>query len=464
MNKTEKIPVIKYLCYLLVVSILFTGVTFSRFTGATSGNTEATLSQFVCSYTIDDMSSTSFSNADYWLSDGVTAMNTARSMRFTVRNYTVSEDGSPDRISDIDLQSTIRLYAPAEFAGNLAIQVAEVDEDGTYITKTPQYVLKDLIYEGDDFRKSGEVNTEDFVDYNARTDPSGKAVDEVLQINSSFAGTKDSHTGTLSAYCAETKNHLTITATMSEAEYSVGFYRQDAGNANQSAHSLYLDCVKVVPFYTVDISLPSMLLKRNTAETYTYVLFLTVLSKTENDDFDAVWQDSYDDLLEEPTKGEKKIFNSAIVTGYHFDRKAELYEWKDGDWVSTGSETTIRIKKEYDYENGGAILSYYHVAPLAEGAASVAHPITDFYDENGESVTVSDFSNVTSVHNKWGTCSNGGKSGYIGFADIPDDPLYSSYQNQDTGAYDYEIGEALSKGYSTKLNVLFIQASESGEV
>src|SRR5699024_12224078 len=62
----------------------------------------------VCSS--DLMSAATFSNVDYWLTiDGEqTAMNTARSIRFTVRNNTQFENGQVDRISDVDLQSTLR--------------------------------------------------------------------------------------------------------------------------------------------------------------------------------------------------------------------------------------------------------------------------------------------------------------------------------------------------------------------
>ncbi len=138
-ERKKKIPIIRYLCYLLAVSILFTGVTFSRYVSFTSGNTDAMLSRFAVSYEIGDMSALTFSNADYWLNLGgaQVAMNTARTVRFTVRNHTRTEDGAPDRISDIDLQSTLRLYAPAEFVKNLAVQVAEANAAGEYITKTP---------------------------------------------------------------------------------------------------------------------------------------------------------------------------------------------------------------------------------------------------------------------------------------------------------------------------------------
>lgn len=471
-KKTKKFPIVTYLCCLLAVSILFTGVTFSRYAGFTSGTTDVSLGRFACSYEIGDMSASTFSNAEYWLQlNGVaTSMNTARSVRFSIRNYTLQEDGSPDRISDVDLQSTLRFYAPAEFLGNLAVQIAEVDKEGNYITKTPQYVLEDFIYDGaGNFvvwkNGSGILNTSMSEDYEARPDIYGNQVDEELSMSGGFTGKEENHTGTISAYCADTGTSVSITSVMAEAQYSVGFYRGWVGDENKSAPQFYLDCRKEVPFYTLDISLPEMLLKANgTAQSRTFVLFLTTLHLTENEDFKSNWTKSgMAKNLERLEKGERDVyFNGATVTGYHFDTKANLYDLTtDGILVANGSQTTIRIQKTYDEQ--GSTLSYHHVAPLSEGATSIVHPIEDFYNSQGVSVNLADidFSLVTEVHSLFGKCSNGGRSGYISFENITDSPYYATHSAQSQTVQDYIIRESLSKGYSTRLNVLFIQASQA---
>ncbi len=472
-KKTKKFPIVTYLCCLLAVSILFTGVTFSRYAGFTSGTTDVSLGRFACSYEIGDMSASTFSNAEYWLQlNGVaTSMNTARSVRFSIRNYTLQENGRPDRISDVDLQSTLRLYAPAEFLGNLAVQIAEVDKEGNYITKTPQYVLEDFIYDGaGNFvvwkDGSGILDTSKSKDYEARPDIYGNQVDEKLSMSGGFTGREENHTGTISAYCAETGTSVSITSVMAEAQYSVGFYRGWVGDENKSAPQFYLDCRKEVPFYTLDISLPEMLLKANgTAQSRTFVLFLSVLNLTENQDFKSNWTASgMAENLERLEKGERDVyFNGATVTGYHFDTKANLYDYDltDGILVANGSQTTIRIQKTF--EEQGKRLSYHHVAPLSEGATSIVHPIEDFYNSQGVSVNLADidFSSVTEVHSLFGKCSNGGRSGYISFENITDSPYYATYSAPSQTVQDYIIRESLSKGYSTLLNVLFVQSSQS---
>ena len=470
-KKYKRIPLIPYLCCLLAVSMLFAGATFSRYTGAQSGNTDVSLGSFIYSYEIGDLSAATFSNVNYWLDidGGRTAMNPARSVRFTVRNYTLLEDGSAERISDVDLQSTLRLYAPAEFAGNLAVQLVQVDENGGYITKTPQYVLRDLIYDsaGNFARQNGEtqvIHTADSEDFDARGDQQGNPFDERLTVTGSFSGTAENHTGTIYAACDETGNSLTLTATVQQAEYSVGFYRRLVADENRSAPQVFLECSEEIPFYTLDIGLPELCLEADGApQERTFVLFLTVTEITRNDDFSATWDgSSLGQALLLLESGKPAYFNGARITGYHFNVNAPVYELKGGIMTLTGEQTTLRIRKDYSTDDSGnPVLSFHHVAPLSEGAASVVHPIEQFYDETGEAILLADFENITQVHPYYGLCSNQGASGYIAFADLPDSPYYSTHAVQVTGTPDYAMEQALSKGYATRLNVLFVQASVS---
>lgn len=465
--KNKKYPLIKYLCWLLVVAFLFTGVTFSRYSVTESVNTETGIGVFNASYEITDMSSATFSNVNYWLNlnGGKTAMNSASTLRFTLRNHSVLENGIADRISDVDLQASLRFYAPAEFAGNLAVQIAEVDDTGGYIVRTPQYVLKDLIYTADNNFKTwnGEVfNTSSSEDYDARTDADGLETDEELTVNGGFTGTAESHVGVISAYSHDSGNRLSITSSMSEAAYSVGFYRHDAKNQNISAPIFYLDCKETVPFYTVELSLPEMLLKSGiTPQTRTFVVFITLLKhiKFANDENDSAVRDEtlWDAIMKYPASG-TVYFNDAEVTGYHFDRKADIFVMENGSLVKSGEQTLVRIKKSF--ENGTANMSYMHVAPLTEGAASLVHPIEDFFDVNGSPVQVL-FGDVTGVHGYFGKCVNNGGSGYISFKDFQSNPYYGSYASQVAGGeHDYKLDQIMSKGYAAKINALFVQVSD----
>ena len=464
--KNKKYPLIKYLCWLLVVAFLFTGVTFSRYSVTESVNTETGIGVFNASYEITDMSSATFSNVNYWLNlnGGKTAMNSASTLRFTLRNHSVLEDGNADRISDVDLQASLRFYAPAEFAGNLAVQIAEVDDTGDYKVITPQYVLKDLIYTADNNFKTwnGEVfDTSSSEDYDARTDADGLETDEELTVRGGFSGTAESHVGVISAYSHDSGNRLSITSSMSEAAYSVGFYRHDAKNQNISAPIFYLDCKETVPFYTVELSLPEMLLSGITSETRTFTVFITSLyhidfAGGENDS--AVWDKTLWDAIKNYPNSGKVSFNGAEVTGYHFDRRADIFVMENGSLVKSGEQTLVRVRKSF--VNGKTLMSYMHVAPLTEGAASLVHPIEDFFDDKGSRAEVS-FEEVSDVHDYFGKCVNNGGSGYISFDDFQSDPYYESYEHQAADAeYDYVIEQVLSKGYAAKINALFIQVSD----
>ena len=442
---------------MLITAVLFTGATFSRYSSFTSGDLETIISKFAVSYEIGDMSAATFANADYWLtiSDDKVAMNAARSVRFTVRNYTLGQDGTPGRVSEVDLQGSLRFYAPAEFISSLAVQVVEVDDSGGYVTQTPQYVISEFLYdENGNFRswdQGDTVDTATFEDYDARED--GAAVDEVLDMNGGFSGEANAHTGMISAYCPVTENRLSITASMTETEYSVGFYRRSAHKASLSAPQFYLDCVKEIPFYALDITLPEMFFSADKgAHQASFVVFITVLDRNEGEDFRVQWDQKY---LQQDA-----YFNGARVTGYHFDRDAAIYAADaSGALVSTGAKTTIRIKKSFT--DNGAVISYWHVAPLSEGAPSLVHPVTDFYNGTGGAVEVGDFSKVTTVHGLYGKCSNGGASGFISLAGVTDDPYHAEFTTDESAADDYAIDKSLSKGYATKLNVLFAQMSQT---
>ena len=248
------------------------------------------------------------------ISDDKVAMNAARSVRFTVRNYTLRQDETIDRVSEVDLQGSLRFYAPAEFISSLAVQVVEVDDSGGYVTKTPQYVISNFLYdENGNFRSWNQgdtVYTAKFEDYDARED--GAAVDEVLYMNGGFSGDANTHTGMISAYCPDL-----------------------------SAPQFYLDCVKEIPFYALDITLPEMFFSADEgARQASFVVFITVLDRNEGEDFGVRWDQKY---LQQGAD-----FNGARVTGYHFDRDAAIYAANaSGALVSTGAKTTIRIKKSF---------------------------------------------------------------------------------------------------------------------
>ena len=479
-KELKKIPIVTYLLYLLVVSALLAGVTFARYSTFTSGDVSTDIAGFRCSYSINDMSSNTFSNADYWLrpDDGSapTPLNTARTVRYTLSN---SREGI---VSEVDLQAAIRLYAPAEFVDSLAVQLAYLDGT-TPVPVTPQYVLGDLIYDGTAYRDwdtSGSFytgNSEPYedLDYGERT----------LTMSGGITDTDGKLSGSVSGVYTDTVDHandgvvndknttITISASTTTARYSVGFQRNERMASQveevgyimgENAPMLYLDLQKDVPYYTVDISTPEMFFEAGNDTSRVFVLYVTVVKQIKSEDLSLYWgdvekysADYWSSLLQAPASStDNKYYNGALVTGYHFEREADVYD-ENGSVVG---HTTVRINKIYDYANGGYTLEFEHVAPLSEGSdsATIAHPINEFYTDTTGTAYNDTILTMETVQDLYGKCSNGGKSGYMSLNGFTDDPFVENYG--ETAAF-YMLSQSLSKGYSTKLNALFVQAGES---
>lgn len=483
MNEKKKIPIIKYLSYLLIVSVLFTGVTFSRYSSATSGDFSAGVSPFIASYEIDDISAASYTNSDFFLLSGA-ATGTPRTVRMTIRNYEKDEGDAVLRYSDIDLKATIRLYMPAELADNFVIQMAEAVGDEV-ISLTPQYVVGDFVYavsegtediDGDgineyvrqkdgtgnfvyaDYSDGGVRETIKSQDYQKR-----ECTDETLSMTGGFAA---DGTGYIAA-SAENGNALSLTSSYKISNYSVGFHRGIDENDYRS--QLYLDLEKEVLFYTIDISIPQMELRGMQAEEKTFVLYLSLAKRIDGTDYNFEWSsdtpeaDTTRDMnrfLIAPQTGEEYLFNGAKVLGYHFDVSADTYASVSAP--ETMGTTTVRVKKVYDYR-GGAKTFYYHVAPISESTYSYVHPIENFFDSSGAETQQPD--TLEKIQSLFGVCNNLlGQPGayFIAFRGLNDHPLFENYESQiESGEQEYALFNSLSKSYSTQFNVLFIQTSES---
>lgn len=489
-EKTErkKYPIFVYLSYLVILGIFLSGVSLARYTAATSGNVSAALSRFACSFSISDASSLTFSNTDYWLdlnvgSEGeegtVTATNTARTVRFSVRNYVPAAVGA-DRVSDLPLQATLRFAAPAEFAGKLAVQVLEVNgtSSGAYTTVTPQIVLSDLV------AADGSFDTKNSEDYNDRTDGLTGPLDWVMDVENGLDG---AGLGTVTATAADGAQ-IFVTAEERTARYSVGFARTKkgtgtigaAGGTDEPAPVLYIDCEKEVPFYTVDIALPQMYLSGRgedgniEAQERTFVLFITSVARNQGDDFGIPWQDeetgaTLDGLLD----GSVKTLNGAAVTGYHFTREVPLYNLPEagGTPTPTGGTTTVNIVKTFGEGGQGASLRFEHVAPVQEGLASVGHGLAAFWSAEGGTYAPyggenfdGTFASAADVNGLYGVCSNpdANKQSCMYFGDFTDDPYYDTAAQKAEGAARlYAMSDSLSKGFTTSLTVVFAQAGEA---
>ncbi len=544
-KKRKPIPIVSYLCGLLAVAVLFTGTTFSRYSTQISGDVQTNLSPFVASYTIQDISSTNFPNLDYWLAVEASEnrpLSVARTVRFTISNQ--NESG---RVSGVDLQASLRFRVPAELGDNLVLQVEEVRSEGgqtVSVPLTPQYIIGNLVYETKQatstseyeydlktdgsrkFRATGtQLNTRYFADYSARGD-----VNENLTLTGGLNGTTG--VGTIMAEAADTVdgngetiregNRISVTSSIVETEYSIGYQRGKTDSDYQS--ELFVDLVGEHRYYTIDITLPEMFLDAEVegtraVQSRTFVLYVTL---AEMIDFDGDsesnsggnsesnsegnsggqtqtrdWSNgntNYDNILTAPgtgTDSENYKINGDTVVGYHFDVQAQTYDKDEKDRKSTEQ---VRVVRRYGYEieetdgnkvvryTGNNTLSFQHVAPLTTEdlaqAALYAHPII-IYDSIQAAVKGAGVSGGTAYVGSaavingtnaayYGVCSNYGNLDepyMILLTGLPQDPRYAVYLDTYDGIQqNYFMYDELSRKYDAQLTMLFVQASESGEV
>ena len=424
-KKRKPIPIISYLCGLLAVAVLFTGTTFSRYSTQISGDVQTNLSPFVASYTIQDISSTTFPNMDYWLQVNQSGDETdyrpgsvARTVRFTISNQ--NESG---RVSGVDLQASLRFRVPAELGDNLVLQVEEVRSEGgqtVSVPLTPQYIIGNLVYETKQatptseyeydlkidgsrkFRATGtQLDTRYFADYSARGD-----VNEKLTLTGGLDG--ETGEGTIMAEAPDTKdkdgktikgNRISVTSVLRETEYSIGYQRGTSDTDYQS--QLFLDLRGLHRYYTIEITLPEMYFTAGDAEEKTFVLYVTLSDQVEftelmggstggtggtggTEDEDREWTSEQYNYLT-ASNGTPvyrfligEIDNTPIydtIIGYHFETsKVPIYNYTAGNAPTprTGETTTVRVTKRYGISGNGDTATYtendtitfQHIAPL----------------------------------------------------------------------------------------------------
>ena len=330
---------------MLLVSILFTGVTFSRYTMSTTGDVALSLARFSCRYELNTISSQSFPNTNYWLSNKTpgngqeggetgegdataTATSTARSMRFDMANFDTTENGVV--ISQVDVRGYIKFTLPAQLADHITLQLAYVKNsasgsaDAETYNYNPEIVLGELIYKADenaqttipklteeynDYRDGTELDTSDFTPYygiegrvaegkylvsGTLKDYGRISLNKIINDNGTPDDTSDDTT--------EAVPYMTITRESKTAKYAVGFQR---GNTNDKFRSqLYLDLEKEMDYYTIVINDPNMVFKatENTVsksgqtegQEKTFVLYMTLASSI-SDYGGAMWQGTHID-------------------------------------------------------------------------------------------------------------------------------------------------------------------------
>lgn len=476
----KQYPIVRYLCLLLVVALLFAGVTFSRYQSRFTSENSVGVAEFDASYTIDSVNTTSFGNTHFWqLYNGFwmdQGSGTASTVRITMNNN-----------SAIDLRPTIRMEGPAEFWENIALQITPTTGTGSNIAAdtenplTTQLVIADLVkvrteatqdnehvFEYDKYRQWSEGET-----FNTSTSDNFGQLGSGESTLAMTGGITESETdGTVSGSVTATWQsttvgnvpetrpennwNMTITASMKNVDFSLGFTRQQGSSA---LPALYLDCTANVPYYTIEIDIP-MELKAKSGDdpaSATYVMYLnwtnaiqakalgikfpTGNSTASDTGFD-VDGDFWTNLIATGAQPTTVTANGTefTVLGYHFNYTNVPYSTSAGG--ANAGDTTVRLIREFANTALGTTetISYQHIARLNENDAVFPHdidPENGYYRCSGDNPAYFEANTINNL-----------SSNFIS-------TTLKTMQGE--GEYDY-VGVS-EKGYSTRISVTFVQAS-----
>lgn len=512
-RKTESgYPLMRYLSLLLVVALLFSGVTFARYALERNGSVNTGVALFDASYTVEGVNSLTFGNQSYWqtLAGGWYAQGGSRTVRIGMKNN-----------SDIEVRANVlHMEGPAEFWENIALQLTtvkkEIESETGYAAGevvTTQYVLADFLRKrgdgkySDESATSGEMHNftyeEGYIDWDTQKDANDAkdrvfdtdfsdefgqrgSVEETFQMSGGIDfEDKNGDYGSVTAVrqsARDTANNdtsvfsgqdltITITASMKEVQYSVGFVRRDG---NHSMPAFYLDCAKTVPYYTIDITLPDNYTESDNPDDPYFVLH----GKSEadgivvNGEADSVlvfltWTNSLpsEDLSSDPdialtpvelanaaTKG--GAFNGAQVIGYHFNYNDVPAKQDDED-----IETTVRMNKALNTwtvgEDGaisttpvdeGKQITWEHIASINSGEGAYPHPLIEQTDKSYRC----NRENYVEIN-----------AGVLGSGKY--DGSFSSSEFETTTVENKTVCVAAEKGYAVRFGVDFVQHSELPE-
>lgn len=175
---------ISCVCLFLAATIFTGSLTLAKYISTETPNVGSSAGSFHCSGSVDDVSSLSFANLDFWGgTEKDTPMNAIHSLNFLVNNYEERTDGGSvtKHVSVAKMGYTLMFSAPAIFLEKLAVQLFESPDT----VMTPQIVLADLLATAN----GGKFKTADSKDYNGTaysTDYNGTTyTDFEFDVNSS---------------------------------------------------------------------------------------------------------------------------------------------------------------------------------------------------------------------------------------------------------------------------------------
>ncbi len=429
---TKKLPLFTYFCLLLAVATMCTGATFARYVTSSNGGANVGVVPLVCSFSVDEVSSTAFNNSDYWMNIGTDepqAQNTPREIIFSLHNYQKNGE-TKSSASEIDLQSTFRFFAPKELLGNIAFQILKKGAGNTRIPLTQQYVMPKIIQSVTGGQTS--LSTADFkdgsgnpLDYGEYT---GRPEETLALTNLAFDG--DNGTGKFVAVAQANNVEIATLALTAETRENVSYeitqtrgteYTIDGLSGNDMSAPEYYGVYKEekMVYYCLDITIPSMTMVAEKLADGTfkyiddqYVLAFTIINQYE--------------IVADGTK----------QTGEHFEVKGvSLYN--DSACTAFLKGAVIKVVNTF---SGGTTTSEYYLVEGGTETEATLDTTAKTLTVGGTIYYVNDLTAANLNNYKW-----------------------NPYAESETETFSYKLADIVRKVYQTDMRVLFTQASQTGE-
>lgn len=398
---------ISCVCLFLAATIFTGSLTLAKYISTETPNVGSSAGSFHCSGSVDDVSSLSFANLDFWGgSEKDTPMNAIHSLNFLVNNYEERTDGESvtKHVSVAKMGYTLMFSAPAIFLEKLAMQLFESPDR----VMTPQIVLADLLATANGGKYNTHYNTENGTKYNgtAYTDfeftinfSELTLVEEVKDAegNVTQKGVKaNAYTATSKLPDGKGNMVLKVEPFMQTMTQTLKFRLWDVSKLTSESNKtvdheggdlvapLYADVHADVLCYKISISMPQFTLAAGVEEQDRYSLRFVTTSAINDHELGGFLTNDKGTTLEDIYSGKTAYFKTITETVTDKDSSDNVTE-RNTYYVignprayTAGEETSTKETTQYDVT--------YTTQPVATGTSGTAILGELYFDAHGNIV------------------------------------------------------------------------------
>lgn len=381
---------ISCVCLFLAATIFTGSITLAKYISTETSNVGSSASSFHCSGSVDDVSSLSFANLDFWGgTEKDTPMNAIHSLNFLVNNYeerTVGESVTK-HVSVAKMGYTLIFSAPAIFLEKLAVQLVESPDT----VMTPQIVFADLLATAN----GGTFRTANSTDYNGTAYTDFEFAVNVSEVNVNGEPEK-AYTATAALPDGAGNMVLKVEPFMQNMVQTLKFRLWDVSKLTSESNKtvdheggdliapLYADVQADVLCYRISISMPQFTLAAGVEEQDRYSLRFVTTSAINDHDLGGFLTNQAGKSLQNIYSGKEAYFKTVTETVTDKDSSGNVTE-RNTYYVignprayTAGEKTSTKETTEYGVT--------YATQPVATGTSGTAILGELYFDAHGNIV------------------------------------------------------------------------------